>query len=183
MMAGAARWAILGAAWTLALAGVAAAQPSGTSAADQAIALCRLAARSTPERDETLARGLAIAEAAARADPRDGRAHFAVFCNLGRRAQALGGGVFHPFEVARALRELDAAVRLAPDDPDVAAAKGAVLVDLPAVLGGDPAAGERWLRRALVLDPHNREARAYLAAVLARRGAEDEARRVRDAGS
>jgi cytochrome c-type biogenesis protein CcmH/NrfG len=176
------RAVLLGATATLALARAAAAQPSATSATEEAVALCRLAADPGPGQVGLLTRGLAIAEAAVRADPGDGRAHFAVFCNLGRRARAVGGA-FHPFEVARALHELDTAVRLAPDDPDVTAAKGAVLVDLPPLLGGDPAAGERWLRRALVLDPHNREARDYLAAALSRRGADEEARRVRDTGS
>jgi cytochrome c-type biogenesis protein CcmH/NrfG len=154
---------------------------AGPSAAAQALALCQLAEQQTAEaRDDFLTRGLALAESAVRADPGDGRAHFAVFCNLGRRVQAAGLSVFHLLEIVRALDELEAAVRLAPDDPDVAAAKGAVLANLPPLLGGDATAGEQWLRRALALDPHHREARAYLAAALSRRGAEDEARRVRD---
>jgi Flp pilus assembly protein TadD len=57
-----------------------------------------------------------------------------------------------------------------------------VLANLPPFLGGDPAAAEQWLRRALVLDPHNRDARDYLADVLSRRGADDEARRLRETG-
>jgi cytochrome c-type biogenesis protein CcmH/NrfG len=162
----------------LAARGALAADPS---AATQALALCQLAVQETGEaRVEILTRGLALAEDAVRADPGDGRAHFAVFCNLGRRVQAAGVSVFHVLEIVRALDELDAAVRLAPDDPDVAAAKGAVLANLPPLLGGDASAGEQWLRRALALDPHHREARAYLAAALSRRGAVDEARRLRD---
>jgi tetratricopeptide (TPR) repeat protein len=151
----------------------AAAQPSASSPADEALALCKRAEEGGEARVDLLTRGLAIAERAVEADPADARAHFAVFCNLGRRIQATGLSVLHLFEVVRALRELDDAARLAPDDPDVVAAKGAVLASLPPVFGGDATAGEQWLRRALALDPNHREARAYLAAILSRRGADD----------
>lgn len=152
---------------------------AGPSAAAQALALCQLADQQTGEaRVELLTRGLAMAEGAVQADPGDARAHFAVFCNVGRRVQAAGLSVLHLLEIVRALDELEAAVRLAPDDPDIAAAKGAVLANLPPLFGGDSTAGEHWLRRALALDPHHREARSYLAAALSRRGADDEARRL-----
>ena len=50
-------------------------------------------------------------------------------------------------------------------DPDVLTAKGAVLLALPGLLGGDAREGERWLRRALARDPQHCAARAYLRGV------------------
>lgn len=147
----------------LALAGTAFAVPPGSEAAAEALALCGLAASSgAGDRDALLDRGVALARDAVGADPRDARAHLALFCNLGRRLQTQAFPFAHVGDVMRAIEALDAAVTLAPDDADVAAAKGAMLVRLPRLLGGDPAAGERWLRRALALDPFHRQARDYL---------------------
>jgi hypothetical protein len=120
-----------------------------------------------------LTRGLEAAAAAVDADPHDALAHFALFCNLGRRAQTPGAGFTGPFAIYRALRALDTALELAPDDADVTVAKGVLLLQLPSLLGGDEARGEQCLRRALVLDPNHGPARGYLADVLARRGGAD----------
>lgn len=61
---------------------------------------------------------------------------------------------------------IDEAGRLAPDDPDILAARGAFLLELPRILGGDPATGESLLRRALALAPSNCEAASRLARAL-----------------
>ena len=123
---------------------------------------CRRAIWTGAARRESLERGLALATAAVAADERDAVAHFAAFCTLGRLVQLRGISVLRPFEALRALGELDIAVRLAPDDPDVLAAKGATLLRLPRLLGGDPREGRMWLRRALARDPHHCAASAYL---------------------
>ena len=147
------------------LAGLAGAVPAGQPAALDALALCRAAERlKGAARQQSLEQGLALAAAAVAADGRDAAAHFATFCTLGRLVQIRGLDPWRPFEAFRALDELEAAVRLAPDDPDVMAAKGATLLLLPRLLGGDPGEGRVWLRRALARDPHHCAASAYLAA-------------------
>lgn len=120
---------------------------------------------------DLLRRGSELAESLVATDPSDALAHFAVFCNLGRRLQATGFGFAAPLQIMRALRALDVALTLAPGDPDVLVAKGALTMELPRLFGGDPDGGEPWFRRALERDPGHARARAYLDGVLARRAA------------
>jgi hypothetical protein len=164
----------------VAVAARAHALPPGSKTAGDAFDLCQRADRTTGEERETLlVHGIALAQQAVDADPGDARAHFALFCNLGRRARDGGVSVSRLLEILRVLRELDETVALAPDDPDVLTAKGAILVSLPRLLGGDADAGESWLRRALTVDPHHDVARWFLADLLERRGAEGEAAALR----
>ena len=147
------------------LCGSAWAVPAGRPEALDALALCRGAERlDGAARVAALERGLALATAALAVDERDAAAHFATFCTLGRLVELRGLSVFRPLEAMRALDELDVTLRLAPDDPDVLTAKGAALLRLPRMLGGDTEAGRAWLRRALARDPGHCEAQAYLRA-------------------
>ena len=60
------------------------------------------------------------------ADPQDAVAHFAVFCNLGKRLQMKRDalGLFATLgELGRAQREIDIALALAPDYSAALAAK------------------------------------------------------------
>jgi hypothetical protein len=143
-------------------------QPAGTAA--EALALCEQADQlSSVERLAVLARGLARAEEAVRATPRDAVAHFAVFCNLGKRLELerYGTGLLPMLgALHRVQREIDLALALVPDYPAALAAKGEMLVELPRVLGGDPREGERLLRRAVALDPDDPRMRLMLANVL-----------------
>ncbi len=156
---------------------VGAADPPGSQAARDALALCD-APKDAPEaaRADSYARGLALAEHAIDADGKDAVAYFAAFCNRGRRMELAGRSIRNVVEVRRLRSDIDHAVALAPDWPDALAGKGRLLLDLPRVLGGDPAEGERLLRRALDLDPHETAARVRLAHALADRGAKDQAR-------
>jgi len=61
-------------------------------------------------------------------------------------------------------------LELAPDFPDALLGKGALLSSLPRLLGGDPAEGERLVRRALQIDPDYVGARLFLAESLQKRG-------------
>jgi len=147
------------------LCGTALAVPAGRPEALDALAHCRRAeGLKGAARVATLEQGLALATAALAVDERDAAAHFATFCTLGRLVELRGLSVFRPLEAMRALDELDVALRLAPDDPDVLTAKGAALLRLPRLLGGDADAGRAWLRRALARDPGHCAARAYLRA-------------------
>lgn len=145
------------------LAPVVGAQESGPHLARHALAICR-SVRALPE-GQRLARldeGLALAERAAVDDPNDAVAHFAAFCNRGKRLQIAGIGFRTLGEVRRLRRDIDSTLALAPDWPDALAGKGAMLVALPRIFGGDVVEGEHLLRRALALDPGNIEARIIL---------------------
>ena len=138
---------------------------SATRAADAAaaaLAICDRADELTgQERTRTLSHGLELAEHAVATDQFDARAHFAVFCNLGKQAQQ-ASVVRQALVVGRLKHEIDSALALDPDDPQVLVAKGVLLVELPPFLGGDAAQGEALLRAALTKDPSNRVARRYL---------------------
>ena len=148
----------------LGLAAGAEAVPAGSDRARQAFDLCQQADVEPDDagRVRILTRGLALAEVAVGEDDADALGHFALFCNLARRLRHDGLRLGSPFEVWRTLRALDRAVALAPFDPDVMTAKGALLIELPTLLGGDAEEGEVWLRRALAVAPEHATARAYL---------------------
>jgi tetratricopeptide (TPR) repeat protein len=144
-------------------------EPRGP-ATREALALCHEADQvSVAERLAVLARGLDRAEEAVRADPQDAVAHFAVFCNLGKRLEMKrrDGGLFSTLgELRRVQKEIDTTLALAPDYPAALAAKGEMFVELPRLFGGDPQEGERLLRRAVALDPDDPRMRLMLANVL-----------------
>lgn len=106
---------------------------------------------------------------------RDAKAHFAIFCNLGRKLEEEGAGLASVTQVRHLRAEIDRALELEPEFVDALAAKGAFLVRLPSLLGGDQREGERLIRRAVDLAPDHPGARLELAKALAEKGAEDEA--------
>jgi len=148
-------------------------------ASREALALCQ-AADQVPisERSVLLASGLERAEEALKAAPRDAVAHFAVFCNLGKRLQMRprGWGLLAGFgDLRRARQELDVALALAPDYAAALAAKGQMLLELPRFLGGDRRQGEALLRRAVSLEPDDPQMRSMLANVVQISEGRDEA--------
>jgi tetratricopeptide (TPR) repeat protein len=163
---------------TLAIAvGAPAADPPGSPKANDALALClREKTTSAEEKRALLARGLTLAEQAVAADDADAKAHFAVFCNLGKEMKLRGVGIGSLVAVRRLRREIDRTLELAPDYPDALLAKGSFLCELPRVLGGDTGEGERFMRAALKVDPDYLQAHLRLARVLAERGVREEAR-------
>jgi tetratricopeptide (TPR) repeat protein len=153
------------------------AEPIGSALAKQALLSCdRADELSGADRLAALTRGLQLADAAIAADDHDAKAHFAAFCNLGKRLRVDGVGLSSWSDYRRLRRELDATLALAPDDPDALAGKGALLLHLPRLLGGNTGEAERLLRRALDIEPDNHAARRYLAELLEDRGATDQAR-------
>src|SRR5262245_33847092 len=149
----------------------------GSAVALGALAACHEAARGVDvERHALLDRGLALAERATASDDADAAAHFAVFCNLGRRIQLDGLHVWQLGTVHRLRRELDRTLELAPSATAALVAKAAFLLELPRLFGGDPAAAEEVARRAVASDPASPAAHLVLARTLAARGAPGEAR-------
>jgi len=152
----------------------AAAVPPGSSAAAEALAMCHRASElNGDEQAELLARSLDLARAAVQADERDALGHYAMVCVIGKQLENGGSGIGQLIGVYRLRRALDATLELAPNDADTLTAKGALLVRLPRLLGGDPAEAAVLLRRALVAEPDNGTAKCYLAA--AERGGADTA--------
>src|SRR5262245_49674842 len=157
---------------TLAVAAVLLLGPSATRAdtlrgsarAREAMALCHAAAGEMDRAAQVslLDRGLALAEDAVRSDDGDPSAHFAVFCNLGRRVRLRPLGIGSFSAVRRVRREIDRALALAPDAPELLTAKGVMLLELPGLLGGDAAEGKRLLHRALAVSPGFARAREAL---------------------
>ncbi|MCK6555658.1 hypothetical protein L6Q96_13930 [Candidatus Binatia bacterium] len=146
-------------------------EPAGSPAANAALDLCE----DTPERPaaeyrERLERGVRLAEEAIAADDRDAKAHFALFCNLAKLTHVRGLRPEALMAVFRLHREIDRTLELAPDYADALTAKGAFVLNLPRLLGGDPRAAERLLRRALELDPGNATARRFHGDALAAMG-------------
>jgi hypothetical protein len=154
------------------------AEPPGSPTANEALAMCEQAGHASDpaEKRRLVARGIALGEAAVAADERDAKAHFAIFCNLGKQMRLDGIGVRSVVSVRRLRREVDRAVELAPDYADALLGKGSLLLELPRLLGGDAAEGERLVRAALRVDPDYIDAHLTLARELVRRGARVEGR-------
>ena len=140
---------------------------SASPSAREALTLCASADGALPAaRMSILSLGQQRAEEAVRENPQDPMAHFALFCNLGKRAGIRRGalGFFAILgDVGRIRREIDYTLALAPDYPAALAAKGQMLTELPVLFGGDPEKGRRLLQRAASLDPNDSQIRSLLA--------------------
>jgi cytochrome c-type biogenesis protein CcmH/NrfG len=166
------------------IVGIAIGSTSATWANDVSSVQVTIAMRACEEADrasgadklhtlELIDGGVRAAEAAVAADPKDARAHLALFCNLEKQS-ALAGLSWRVFaRLQRAKAVIDRAHQLAPKDPDVLTAKGGFIHRLPSVLGGDRAAGLVLLRQAVALDPDHVGARLALARAMAEDGAPD----------
>lgn len=130
------------------------------------------------DRLDALGRGVTLAEAAIAAEPRNARAHFALFCNLAKQLELSGLSWRSLQRVQRLKRVIDTTLALAPTDPDVLVAKGEMLRRLPSVLGGDGRQAEVLFRRALERAPDHVAGRLFLAQLLVERNARDAAAEV-----
>lgn len=134
--------------------------PESVAALRQCVAVDKLP---EADRDAAIDRGLAVAEAIVAADGRDARGHFAIVCYVGKRMQRAGFSIRQISDLRRLKREMDRTLELAPGDADALLAKGALLLRLPRLLGGDVDEAALLLRQALVAEPDNTEARCFLA--------------------
>ena len=162
--------------WTAAARG---GQPEPGLLAREAITICQEADQlPAAERGTMLASGLTRAEEAVQADPQDAGAHFAIFCNLGKGLMERSGWRLFGMlgDLHRARKEIDLALALAPDYTGALAAKGAMLAQLPRLLGGNVEEGARLLQSAVALQPDDPKMRLMLAKVLDAIGQRDAAR-------
>jgi len=160
---------VVGIALLLLLGGEARAVPVGSARAQEAVRICSDGDELTGEAQRhAFERGLALAEEVAESDPADAAAHFGIVCNLGKKMRLRGMSVLNVFSLRRLRREIDRTLELAPDDPDALSAKGALLVNLPSLLGGDKEEAERLFRKVLSIDPDHAEALRYLPEALRR---------------
>ena len=145
---------------------------SGSPASRQALTQCLDSSRieDDAQREDVLQRGLDAAERAVAENPNDAKAHFAVFCNLGRKLADDGASLAGVANLSRLQSEIDRTLALEPGFVDAIAAKGAFLVKLPSLLGGDADEGERLLRRAVQLARDHAPARLELAKALDEKG-------------
>jgi tetratricopeptide (TPR) repeat protein len=122
-------------------------------------------------------RASAQAEAALSRNPDSPTANFIYFAAQGRLllADGLAKNLFTLRNLDK--KYLDRALELDPRYANALAAKGGVLLDLPTLIGGNPAEGLRLLRRANELNPGGVGTRVSLARALARSGDVGEARR------
>ncbi len=117
----------------------------------------------------------AASEHAVTTEPNNAVAHFALFCSLAKLTYLNGVSLKSLFAVLRMRREIDRTIALDPDYNDALMAKGAFLMELPRILGGDPREGERLLRDAVRRQPAQFEPRLRHADALQQLGAHDEA--------
>lgn len=155
------------------------ATPGAPGDAQRAIRICETIESTPPSRQEThLAAGISLAERAIARFPDEPRAHFALFCTLGRQIEHRGTPMRSVFDVRRVRGAVEKALALEPNYIDAMVAHGALLGRLPWLLGGDPETGEALIRRAIRLDPGFLPARRELAEMLRSQGRLDEAFRI-----
>jgi tetratricopeptide (TPR) repeat protein len=121
-------------------------------------------------------RGQAMGEQAVAVDDRSAAAHFALFCNLGELMRIDGElSITSVMDFRRMTKELDRTLELAPDHLDALSAKGAFLLRLPFLLGGDREKGEKLLQYVLLKSPLSVNARLSLALSYCANGRHSEA--------
>jgi Flp pilus assembly protein TadD len=167
---------------TVVLAGSEAAGAVGDARLEQARRLFRtaeLALPDSPVRVPAYSEAEALASQVVAEDAFNAEAHFLLFATRGRRLlHDVGKPSMRNFwKYARANEHLDRALELDPRHAHALAAKGGILLDLPATLGGSVAAARELLERAVELNPTGVGTRVTLARALLKDGESDDARR------
>ena len=152
--------------WIVANPGTLLAQQSSQPLAHEAMAECS-AGRVTQDRASRVGhfeQGQALGEQAVALDDRSADAHFALFCNLGELMRIDGElSLTSVMGFRRMMNELDRTLEIAPDHLDAMSAKGAFLLRLPSLRGGNREKGEKLLQYVLLKSPQSVNARLSLA--------------------
>jgi hypothetical protein len=118
-----------------------------------------------------------LAERAVKLDESNAEGHYLLFWALGRWTE-MQNPLRQAMTLPRLRREIDRTIQLDPRHARGLSAKGEMLFRLPALLGGDRAGAEAYLRRAIAADDTYWHAYVVLARVLAARGRPAEAETV-----
>lgn len=152
------------------------ATPGGPPDAGRAIRICETIDSTPPdERAQRILSAVSLAEQAVKRFPEDPRAQFSLFCSLGRQLETSNNHLRSLFLVRRAHRAVQKALALQPTYVDALVAHGAMLGQLPWMLGGDNERAESLIRRAISLDAAFLPAHRELANLLQAQGRGDEA--------
>ncbi len=119
--------------------------------------------------------GAAIAKRAMQLDEKNPDAHFLYAATTGSVAK-LQGLTAGPLIVKELKRHVERALELLPTHAQALQMMGGLLAELPWLLGGDQAAGEIYLKRAIAADPKFTNARLILAKLYLKQNREGEAR-------
>jgi tetratricopeptide (TPR) repeat protein len=164
--------------WIVTNPGTLLAQQSSQPLAHEAMAECSTG-RVTQDRASRVShfeKGRALGEQAVALDDRSAEAHFALFCNLGELMRIDGElSLTSVMGFRRMVNELDRTLEIAPDHLDALSAKGAFLLRLPSLLGGDREKGEKLLQYVLLKSPQSVNARLSLAKIYCADGRHSEA--------
>lgn len=164
--------------WVLAIPNALLAQQSAQPLIQGAMKECNTG-RVTQDRTSRVGhfeKGQALGEQAVALDDRSADAHFALFCNLGELMRVDGEvNITSVMGFRRMTKELDRTLELAPDHLDALSAKGAFLLRLPSMLGGDREKGEKLLLYVLLKAPQSVNARLSLAKTYCADGRHSEA--------
>lgn len=120
--------------------------------------------------------GISLAEKAIALDPDDADAYYALFVNLGQKAQR-NGVVAQARTVSRLKELLKKTLELDPRHADAWEATGEMLIRLPWILGGSDQRGEEALERAAEIDPKWAKPPLRLGQLHWRKGEVERARR------
>jgi tetratricopeptide (TPR) repeat protein len=120
--------------------------------ADQSLAESKKAEGVESGWQEIYDRGIDLANQAMALDPAVADAHYALFINLGRKAERTGIGS-QMRAISKLKKLLNETIELDPRHAHAWEAKGEMLLRLPRLMGGDAAEGERALRHSAELAP------------------------------
>jgi hypothetical protein len=141
------------------------ADQSAQDLANEAIAACKAGQAATDRAGKVanFTRGEQLADKAIALDDNLVDAHYGRFCNLGESLRVDGEKITSVFKLKDLMRELDKTLALDPNHVEALATKGALLVQLPRLLGGDVPKGEQMLRKVVRLDDNAVNSRIVLA--------------------
>lgn len=143
----------------------ASADQSAQALATESIAACKAGQAATDRATKvaSFTRGEQLADQAIALDDNLVDAHYGRFCNLGESLRVDGEKITSVFKLKDLMRELDKTLALDPNHVEALATKGALLVQLPRLLGGDVPKGEQMLRKVVRLDDNAVNSRIVLA--------------------